>query len=94
MAEDDNEYSRIGAANIFAFVEPRTVRHFNRATPGRKTSQLAAVLLRIDKESSQAKPLGDGQAEHLLLQIASRSVRLRRRQSAMAIRSRAFHTET
>jgi DDE superfamily endonuclease len=43
----DNEYKRCGTANIFAVVEPKTGRHFNRATANRKAPQFAQVIAAI-----------------------------------------------
>ena len=44
MAKRDNEYKRCGTANIFAVVEPKTGRHFNRATPNRSARQFAFAM--------------------------------------------------
>ncbi len=44
IAKLDNEYRRCGTANIFAVVEPKAGRHFNRATPDRSAAQFALVL--------------------------------------------------
>src|SRR5262250_1087367 len=44
IAKRDNEYKRCGTANIFAVVEPKTGRHFNRATPNRSAHQFALVM--------------------------------------------------
>ena len=40
----DNEYKRNGTANIFAAVEPKTGRHFARATPDRSGYQFALLI--------------------------------------------------
>ena len=44
VAKRDNEYKRGGTANIFAVVEPKSGRHFTRATPNRSASQFALVI--------------------------------------------------
>jgi len=44
VAKRDNEYKRRGTATIFAVVEPKTGRHFNRATPNRSAKQFAFVM--------------------------------------------------
>ena len=43
-AKRDNEYRRCGTANVFAVVEPKAGRHFNRATPDRSAAQFALVV--------------------------------------------------
>lgn len=40
----DNEYARRGVANIFAVVEPKTGRHFTRATENRSGFQFALLV--------------------------------------------------
>ena len=40
----DNEYKRNGTANIFAVVEPKTRKHFTRATPDRSAFQFALMV--------------------------------------------------
>ena len=44
IAKRDNEYRRCGTANLFAVVEPKAGRHFNRATPNRSAAQFAMVI--------------------------------------------------
>ena len=44
IAKRDNEYKRCGTANIFAVVEPKTGRHFNRVTPNRTAHQFARTI--------------------------------------------------
>jgi len=44
IAKRDNEYRRRGTANVFAVVEPKSGRHFNRATPNRSAAQFAMVI--------------------------------------------------
>ena len=43
-ARRDNEYKRCGTANIFAVVEPKAGRHFNRATPNRSGQEFALTI--------------------------------------------------
>jgi DDE superfamily endonuclease len=38
IAKRDNEYRRGGTANLFAVVEPKTGRHFTRATTNRSAA--------------------------------------------------------
>jgi len=44
IAKRDNEYRREGTANIFAVVEPKTGKHFTRATPDRSALQFALTV--------------------------------------------------
>jgi len=44
IAKRDNEYQRCGTANLFAVVEPKAGRHFNRATTDRSAAQFALVI--------------------------------------------------
>lgn len=44
ISKRDNEYRREGVANIFAVVEPKAGRHFNRATPNRTALQFALTI--------------------------------------------------
>ena len=44
IAKRDNEYRRCGTANLFAVVEPKAGRHFNRATPNCSAAQFAIVI--------------------------------------------------
>ena len=47
IAKRDNEYRRCGTANVFAVVEPKAGRHFNRATPNRSAAQFARVIREV-----------------------------------------------
>jgi len=44
IAKRDNEYRREGVANLFAVVEPKAGRHFNRATSDRSAPQFACTV--------------------------------------------------
>ena len=44
VAKRDNEYRREGVANVYAVVEPKAGKHFNRATPNRSAHQFALTI--------------------------------------------------
>jgi len=44
VAKRDHEYRRCGTANLFAVMEPKAGRHFNRATPNRSAAQFAMLI--------------------------------------------------
>ena len=44
LAKRDNEYKRCGTANLFAVVEPKAGRHFNRATANRSAQQFSWTI--------------------------------------------------
>ena len=46
-ARRDNEYERLGTANVFLAVEPKAGRHFTFPTPERSGLQFAQVLLEL-----------------------------------------------
>ena len=76
VAKRDNEYRRCGTANVFGVVEPKAGRHFTTATPDRSAFQFAQVVYRLALavSGSQDDPLGDGQLEHPLPQVANGSL--------------------
>ena len=45
IAKQDNEYDRLGTANIFCGVEPKSGRHFTEVTPTRSGAEFAQMLL-------------------------------------------------
>jgi len=53
----DNEYKRQGTANIFAVVEPKTGKHFTRATPDRSGLQFALLIRDIVKAYPSARTI-------------------------------------
>jgi len=57
LAKRDNEYKRCGVANVFAIVEPRAGRHFNRATPNRSGHEFALAMRQISRAYPQARKI-------------------------------------
>jgi hypothetical protein len=57
IAKRDNEYRRRGVANLFAVVEPKTGRHFNRATPNRSGREFALALRDLARRYRRAKKI-------------------------------------
>jgi transposase len=43
----DSEYKRCGTANVFCGVQPKTGRHFTKATPNRSSPEFADYLVEI-----------------------------------------------
>jgi hypothetical protein len=53
----DSEYKREGTANVFCGVEPKTGRHFTRATPNRCSPRFADYLVEIASHYPRAKTI-------------------------------------
>jgi transposase len=47
LAKTDSEYVRKGTANVFCAIEPKSGRHFTRATKNRKGREFAKMVRRI-----------------------------------------------
>jgi hypothetical protein len=47
IAKQDNEYERLGTANIFCGVEPKSGRHFTAVTPTRSGVEFAAMMQKL-----------------------------------------------
>ena len=56
-ARRDNEYERRGTANVFAVVEPKAGRHFNRVTPNRSAREFAKVLHLLADQYPEARTI-------------------------------------
>lgn len=57
LAKRDNEYKRCGVANVFAIVEPRAGRHFNRATANRSGYEFALAMREISRAYPRARKI-------------------------------------
>jgi len=47
IAKQDNEYGRLGTANIFCGVEPKSGRHFTEVTPTRSGAEFAQMMRKL-----------------------------------------------
>jgi hypothetical protein len=56
-ARRDNEYQRIGTANVFSAVEPKAGRHFTFATPDRSGFEFAQVAAHLAFQYPDAKTI-------------------------------------
>lgn len=56
-AKRDNEYERCGTANVFAVVEPKAGRHFNKVTPNRCGAEFARLADHIAEQYSDARTI-------------------------------------
>src|SRR4029077_8324864 len=56
-ARQDNEYERLGTANVFCAVEPKAGRHFTFATPNRSAFEFAHVTCELALRYPDAKTI-------------------------------------
>lgn len=74
IAKRDNEYRREGVANLYAVVEPKAGKHFNRVTPNRSAQQFALTVRDLVLQYPFAKTI------HLVMD----NLNIHRRQSLVA----------
>jgi hypothetical protein len=87
IAQRDYEYVRLGTANVFCIVAPKTGRHLTHATSNRKARQFAGAIKRISDAYPKARRIHlilDNLSEHKLKSLPTHTATQRDAGSGVA----------